>query len=191
MDFLASQVFTLVDVLSYLTVLGQLIAAAVLALLIMDASAKPTGANRWVSRNALTLMLIVALVASGASLFFSEIAGWTPCKFCWLQRIFMYPQVILLAIALWKRDANVAWYVLALSVLGAAIAGYHLVEQLHAASLPPEQAADAFKPCDASGTSCAYTEFKFAFGYISIPTMALTAFVMNALGSVALMRGKR
>lgn len=183
MEFLKDYVFTVVQAYAVLTVVGQLIAVAVLVLLLMRSSL----INRWVSPHALTLMLITALAATLGSLFFSDIAGWTPCKLCWWQRIFMYPQVVLLAIALWKRDVNVARYVLAFSLIGALIAVYHYYEQVSAALVP----LDPSVPCDATGVSCASTQIHFTFGYITLPVMAFTVFVLNALGSVAMLREKR
>jgi hypothetical protein len=45
-------------------------------------------------------------------------------------------------------------------------------------------------PCDASGESCVKTPFT-EFGYITIPMMALTAFLLNTLGSLQMTRRKR
>ena len=46
------------------------------------------------------LSFIIALTATVGSLFFSEIAKFTPCILCWWQRIFMYPQVILIGLGI-------------------------------------------------------------------------------------------
>lgn len=174
--------------LAILTVAGQIIIAAAFAGFVVDAA---TGRHHrmlsWVSDHALGLMLTVALTATLGSLFFSDIAGWTPCKDCWYQRICMYPQVVLLLIACFRKDRNIAPYLLILSLIGAGIAIDHYSEQLHAALTP----VDPLVPCDTSGVSCAATQIKFTFGYITIPMMALTAFTLNAIGSVLLLRGSR
>lgn len=191
MHFLQSHTFDVVQGLALLTIAGQAIAALALIVFCFAKRGKLAG---WISKHGLTLMLIVALTATCGSLFLSEIAGWTPCKDCWLQRIFMYPQVILLIIALWKKDKNVAWYVAALSIIGAVIAALHYNEQFQAALHPVPDAEGVnvlLKPCDASGVSCAATQIKFAYGYITIPMMALTAFVLNLLGSVFVLRKQR
>src|SRR6266536_1136501 len=39
----------------------------------------------------LWVAFIVAAIATGGSLFFSEIAHFVPCELCWYQRICMYP----------------------------------------------------------------------------------------------------
>ena len=191
MSFLQSHTFTVVDIYSVLTVLGQIIALILCGVLIRERMKKSEIAlGKWVRAHGLLLMFIVALLATCGSLFYSEIAQWTPCKDCWLQRIFMYPQVILLAIALIRKDKNIAWYILALCVIGAIFSIDHYSDQVEAAlhPVPKENGVnELLKPCDATGVSCASTQIKFAFGYITIPMMALTAFLLNLLGSVFLL----
>ena len=92
----------------------------------------------------------------------------------------MYPQVILLAIALYKRDRAVSHYIFALCLIGGIIAAYHYYIQMYDIIASPTNPAT---PCDASGESCVKTPFAH-FGYITIPMMALTAFVLNAFGSI-------
>lgn len=165
-----------------LTVVGQVIAAALL-FCVLGALAKLHVAQKiavWVGNHATVLMLIVAVVATSGSLYFSEIALFAPCKDCWFQRIFMYPQVILLAIALWKKDAAIPYYILALSLLGILISGDQYIEQWKAMLNPAEH--DPLKPCDLSGISCSAT-YILEYRYITIPLMAGTAFLLNILGS--------
>ena len=118
----------------------------------------------------LTLGFFVALISVSISLIYSEIIGYEPCKLCWIQRIFLYPQVIILGLALWKKTKDAAEYCLALSVIGAVIAGYHFYGQ----SFNPS----ALPACDvAGGASCAL-RFFVEFGYVTIPMMSLTAFLL-------------
>ena len=42
---------------------------------------------------------VVSSIATGGSLFFSEIAGFIPCELCWYQRICMYPLSIITLLA--------------------------------------------------------------------------------------------
>lgn len=171
-----------VSFLSILTIVGQVLSLVLIILFLTSRGAALSG----IARHGLTLMLIVATTATLGSLFFSEIAQWTPCKLCWLQRIFMYPQAVLLILALYKRDRGIAPYILALSLIGIFISGMHYTEQVLAALQPP---ADPAVPCDTTGVSCASTPF-FHFGYITIPMMAFTAFLLNALGSFSVMRSR-
>ena len=176
-----SLIFPIVDFLSVLVLVGDII----IAVLLLGFLPPLQTLHSFAARHALPLMLIVAIVATGGSLFLSEIAGWTPCKDCWLQRIFMYPQVVLLAIAIWKRDQGIAKYILALSVIGIILSAHHYIEQIEATFFAPP--LDPLVPCDDTGVSCSKT-YTFRFGYITIPMMALTAFVLNTLGSIIMMR---
>lgn len=184
MDF-AQFTWNIVPFLSVLTIIAQCIVLSLIICFVIEKITKrPSPSVTWCTRHGLLLMFIVASTATLGSLYFSEIAGWNPCKFCWIQRIFMYPQIILLGIALWQRDQKIARYILALCTIGMCYAIYHYAIQMH--DIIASQANPA-TPCDASGESCVKTPFA-QFGYITIPMMALTAFVSNALMSLLLMR---
>ena len=120
-------------------------------------------------KNAKVWAFLVALVAMLGSLYFSDYLGYEPCKLCWYQRIFMYPQVFLFGLALIKKDSRIWSYSILLSVIGALIAAFHYISQVTKTSI---------LPCDALGysASCSQT-FVLSFGYITIPMMALSAFV--------------
>ena len=116
--------------------------------------------------------LVVPVIATLGSLFFSEVAHYTPCVLCWYQRILMYPLVLILGIAYLKKDR--AWaplYAIGLSIIGALIAAYHYLLQVKAVS--------ALVPCSNSALAvdCAQKVF-MQFGYITIPMMALSAFLL-------------
>ncbi len=121
-----------------------------------------------VAPNALGLAWFVALLATAGSLYFSEAAGFTPCTLCWYQRIAMYPLVVVLAIGAVGRDRAVAWTAVALAGIGAVIAGYHV-----ALEWIPSLDTGA---C-AAATPCTFVWFR-VFGFISLPTLALTAFLL-------------
>ncbi len=120
------------------------------------------------SRNGIKFAFAVSLVATLGSLFYSEIAGYAPCKLCWFQRIFMYPEVALLGFAAIKKDfKNILNYALSLSVIGFFISLYHNYTYYGGA---------LSGSCGISGL-CA-KRYVFSFGYISIPLMALTGFFL-------------
>lgn len=180
-------IFLVVDGLSVLTLIGTVIVAVLVAdALVALARKKTSMISQFVAAHGLVLMFIVALTATLGSLFLSEIAGWTPCKDCWLQRIVMYPQVVVLAIALWKKDRNAVWYILAFCLIGIVLSTDHYIDQVLEAMKPVD--VDPAIPCDDTGVSCAKTQIHFRFGYITIPMMALTAFILNALGSMTILR---
>ena len=126
---------------------------------------------KFINENTLFFGLLISLTATLGSLFYSEIMQFNPCKLCWFQRIFMYPQTILFAIALWKKDNKIFSYSLVLSIVGFLIALFHYAVQLNV--ITPNL------PCTAVGMTASCSEFFFkSFGYITIPMMALTAFVL-------------
>jgi disulfide bond formation protein DsbB len=114
------------------------------------------------------LAFLTALAGFVASLFYSNIVGFQPCLLCIWQRIFLYPQVVILGIALLKKDNGVRKYAIALSAIGAAIATYHTYLQFGGTSVIP---------CSVNGVGCEHVYF-LEFGYVTIPTMALTAFAL-------------
>ncbi|MEK0313036.1 disulfide oxidoreductase [Cohnella sp. 56] len=120
----------------------------------------------------LYLAWVVSLVATGGSLFMSEILEFAPCKLCWLQRIFMYPLVLLLGRAAIRGDRRIVGYVMPLVIIGGCISLYHYGEQKvpGMASILP---CTVGVPCDED-----YLDW---FGVITIPLMALVAFVMIGL----------
>ena len=61
----------------------------------------------------------------GGSLYYSEVAHYTPCALCWYQRIAMYPLVLLLGIAAFRRDIGIRLYAIPLAAIGAVISAYH------------------------------------------------------------------
>lgn len=130
----------------------------------------------FLGKQAILISLIVALVATLGSLFFSDVAGYTPCKLCWYQRILMYPMVLLLGRAYLLRDHRIAGYTMMLSGVGGIIALYHYYLQL---------GGSIIIPCSTVGYSVSCTEnFVLTYGYITIPVMSLTAFLLIFLLSL-------
>src|SRR3989344_2766187 len=120
--------------------------------------------SRWIGRNAILLSFLVALVAVGGSLFYSNIIGYEPCVLCWWIRIFLYPLVIIFGMALWKHDKFVFTYAVPLTLFATFISLYFSYVSLGGASI---------LPCTAYEGACSRVYVK-AFGYITIPTMSLT-----------------
>ena len=73
----------------------------------------------------LRLAWFIAVIAMAGSLYYSEVAGFPPCEYCWYQRIAMYPLVVILGIAILRRDTGVRRYVLPLAIPGGLISMYH------------------------------------------------------------------
>ena len=119
----------------------------------------------------LTIGFIVATAATLGSLYLSEIAHLEPCKYCWFQRIAMYPLALVLGMAAWRKDREIRIYAMALASIGAAIAGYHyLIQQFPSLSAGE---CSITVPCTAA--------YIWEFGFVSIPWMALSAFALIIL----------
>src|SRR3569832_1486097 len=106
-----------VYLLSGLGVFGQALVAVLLlvGLLALLGARGPLGMVRiWLWGYELWAAFGVAAVATGGSLFYSEVAGYIPCERCWYQRICMYPlSIVLLLLASWGEN-RAARYVRAL-----------------------------------------------------------------------------
>jgi len=118
---------------------------------------------------------VVAAIATGGSLFLSEIAHFVPCELCWFQRIAMYPLSIVTLLAALTGDHRVARYLLPLPLVGAGVSVYHILVENHVIATP--------QGCQI-GIGCA-VKWINEFGYMTIPTLALTAFVL-LIGFLAL-----
>ena len=74
----------------------------------------------------LWLAALVATTASLGSFYMSEYGNhWTPCRFCWFQRIFMYPLAIILIIAAIRKDRGIKWYAAPLAGIGLLVSLWH------------------------------------------------------------------
>lgn len=119
-----------------------------------------------------SLLLIVwtqSLLATAGSLFFSEVLGYIPCDLCWIQRIFMYPIVIISTVALLKKNINMSYPILFLSGIGMLFSIYHYSLQ----KVPLLQ--DAGGICGQVPCNLQYINY---FGFITIPFLAGTAFIV-------------
>jgi len=124
--------------------------------------------DKYLGKHSIKYAFIVALSAMLGSLFYSEIMHYTPCEMCWYQRILMYPLTLLLFIAIIKKDKGITKYVVPMSIIGAILSGWHYIIQRY--TFASTCSIDAVVPCTA--------KYTFAFGYITIPIMALTAFIL-------------
>lgn len=135
-------------------------------------------------RNETILLLIwgQALVALLGSLFYSEILGYTPCDLCWIQRIFMYPLVVIYGIAAIKKDLSIALPGLILSGIGACVSIYHyLIQKLAAFQVFGDVCGEI--PCNLQ-----YVNY---FGFITIPFLAATAFIVMLILHIFLLGENR
>lgn len=123
-------------------------------------------------RHCLYLAWFVSVIAVAGSLYLSEVLHYEPCKLCWFQRIFMYPQLFLLGIATYRGDKRIIPYVLPLCLIGGSISVFHYAEQ----KIP---ALSNFASCTI-GVPCSKDYLNY-FGFITIPLLALIAFILIAV----------
>ncbi|MES1247056.1 MAG: disulfide bond formation protein B [Actinomycetota bacterium] len=163
------------SVVTALAVLGLVGQALIVVLLLWFLVARESlrrllwGYERWAG-------FVVAAIATGGSLFLSQVAGFVPCEMCWFQRICMYPLSILLLFLAWHGDNRAARYLFVFPVVGSGVSIYHILIENHVVATP--------SACEIGGAGCAVKWIDY-FGYMTIPTLALTAFVL-LIGFLAL-----
>lgn len=129
--------------------------------------------------NALLMIWVVSLTATFGSLYFSEIRGYEPCTLCWYQRILMYPIVLITTIAYIQKNAKIAVTTAVFSCIGAAISLYHY--SLQKLTFLQDSAPSCGRvPCTGQ-----YINW---LGFITIPFLALTAFVLIAIASFYILK---
>ncbi|GAB4218724.1 MAG: hypothetical protein Fur009_1120 [Candidatus Microgenomates bacterium] len=117
----------------------------------------------------LFFIFIISFLAMAGSLSFSEILKWNPCKLCWYQRIFMYPQIIISSVAYFIKDKKGYFYHFWLSLFGFFIALFHYLIQKNIIS-----GID----CNLVSSSTTCLKINFSYGFISIPFMAMISFLL-------------
>lgn len=131
------------------------------------------------TENALLFIWIISTVAMLGSLYFSEIRDYEPCKLCWYQRILMYPIVLMSLIAYIQKNAKIALTTAVFACIGGSISLYHYgIQKL--SFLQDSAAACGRVPCTGM-----YINW---FGFITIPFLALTAFILIAVASFCLLK---
>lgn len=129
--------------------------------------------------NSLMFIWILAFTATLGSLYFSEVRQYEPCELCWYQRILMYPLVIITGVAIFQKNARIALTTLVFSLIGAATSLYHYgIQKIDFLS-------DSAPACGRVPCTGQYINY---FGFITIPFLALVAFVGIAATSLYILR---
>ena len=161
--------FALLAVVAQLSVAGALLLALAGAASSRAAQVRE-GVFDTVAPQALVLGFLVAAVCTAGSLYLSEVANFPPCRLCWYQRYAMYPLVPILGAAAWMRWHPVWLPALVVAVVGGSVSGWHVLVERYPSL--ETGACDPTNPC-----SLKWVE---RFGYLSIPTMALSGFALIA-----------
>ena len=116
---------------------------------------------------------VVSSIATGGSLFFSEIAHFVPCELCWYQRICMYPLSLLTLFAAVHGDYRLPRYLLPITLVGGGVSVYHLLVE--------NKVVGQSQACLISAPGGCGVKWINEFGYMTIPTLALSAFALLAV----------
>lgn len=161
------------ETLNYLIALGtigmQVATVALLVIFFFRKSAWALRITKIVSDSGLWFSLLLVIAGTALSLVYSEYFGILPCGLCWLQRVFLYPQLVLFALSAPKKDHYIADYSIVLSVLGGVVALYQHYLQMGGTST---------LPCPASGVADCAKRFLFEFDYITFPLVAFSSFAL-------------
>jgi hypothetical protein len=148
--------------------------AGILLIIVMHIKGKTSLMSYSAGHLAMPAALLLSLGASIMTLVYSEGFGFIPCGLCWLERIALYPTVLISAAALLMRDnIHARAYIIMLSICGAAVSLYHHYLQMGGSEVVT---------CPATGVSCV-ARILFEFNYVTYPLVAfsLFAFIIVAL----------
>src|SRR5699024_1428909 len=135
-----------------------------------------------VKENIMLFIWGITLIAVFGSIFFSEILGFTPCEYCWYQRVLMYPLVIIYGTAILKNNISIALPGLILRGIGFCVSTYHyLVQKLPAFQEVGGSCGDL--PC--------HLQYVNYFGFITIPFLAGISFLIIFVTHLIVLRLER
>lgn len=117
----------------------------------------------FVAKHSGAFLAVIFICAMLGSLIFEHILLYPPCILCWYQRIFIFPIGIIALTANLRSSKLLQNQVLALSIIGFAIALFH-------------NYLDIFQPagldvCGTDGISCS-ARYVYEFGFVTIPLMS-------------------
>ena len=153
-------------IIGFLTLLSNIIFVGVVLAMLIHAGTRAK-LSSFVHKYILELLFWGVMSAVVGSLIYSQIIGFPPCDLCWWQRIFMYPQALILLVAMFRKEKGVIDYLVPLSVLGAILSLYQSMVQWGFGG--------SVFTCTAVGSACAKV-FVLEYSYITIPFMSFTVF---------------
>jgi len=160
---------------------GSLLAlVASLAMAVVAGAPGATQMRALLLRRGRWLAFAIAAIATLGSLYYSEIAHYTPCEMCWFQRGAMYPLAVLTLIAALRGDAKAWRYIVPVAAVGLLFSVYHYQLELF-----PEQ------PSMCSTTVPCSVRWVEVYGFVSIAFMAGAAFVSILALQLGMARARR
>ena len=120
------------------------------------------------------VVMLTTIGTVALTLLYSEYFKFVPCSMCWLQRIAIYPQALMVLLAFKAGDTiRFPVYGIALSIFGLVVAIYQYIYQL----VPPAVREGGFAPCliDGSNADCAVKVIN-EFGFVTFPLLSAITF---------------
>ncbi len=167
--------FVMTKVLAIVTLVGNA-AVILLFLTFLFRRASYERMMRFLATHGMPLAFLFSTLSTVGSIVYSEVIGFPACILCWVQRIFMYPLMFILFLAVWRRESVVAPYALLLALVGGAVSLYQWVKDMthvYGGIIIPCPAVAGLPSCD--------TVYVNEFGYITIAMLALNAFILIAI----------
>ena len=146
-----------IEILNFVLALGGVGMAFGACVFVFDLKSKNYSLQTIVHSFGLLGAFCLTLISTIMTLIYSEVFGFIPCGLCWLQRVFLYPQVIILVVALWTKDRTAAKYGIGLSIPGVTVSLYQHYLQMGGSEL-------VGCPTAGTGANCA-ERILFEFGF--------------------------
>lgn len=130
-------------------------------------------AERWArlsrSRQVLVLTWVLITGASIGTLVLSKGLGLLPCELCWYQRGLLYPQIVIVGVAVILPSFRAAVLAIPFSVAGLGVASYHSWLQIQSS---PGETCSIANPC---------SEVTLEVAGLSIPNLSLLTFLLTLM----------
>jgi disulfide bond formation protein DsbB len=129
--------------------------------------------TQYVSRYVWVVLAVVVGGGVASTLLYSDYFGFVPCSLCWLQRIALYPQLLMVGTAFRVKDYTFfPLYGIVISIFGFLVAVYHYIYQM----IPKETLASGALPCLADGSADCADKVMNVFGFVTFPMLSAITF---------------
>jgi disulfide bond formation protein DsbB len=159
--------------LSLAGVFGQVLAAALIIVGLLAASGQRAPLRRLrfaLAGSELWVAFLIAGASTAGSLFFTGFASFYPGEVGWYERICMYPLSITTLLVALAGDRRAARYLLPFPLVGISLSSYAILLEDGVVSQP--------QSCVLSGPGGCVTKWINEFGYVTIPVLSITGFVL-------------
>lgn len=129
----------------------------------------------------LMIQFLISLTGLFGSLFFSEVLKFPPCDLCWYQRILMYPVAAIILVGVGINSKETQKFIFPFVWLGMLFSIYH--------NLVYFKVIEVIVPCNESAP-CTAQNVNY-LGFITIPLLALFAFVVLVILNYISIRNER